>query len=117
MVLGPVDEDLALAFDLFHLRDDLLRRLLLEQLGDRFGERFSRLVVDFGVEGNVDLQSLRARGLGEALNPEVAEHLPQPQRHPAAAHFRAQTSAAMQAMCGIDTPVAGLREIHSPAVI
>ena len=42
VVLGPVDEDLALAFDLLHLRDDLVRGLLLEQLGDRFGERFGR---------------------------------------------------------------------------
>ena len=82
MVLGPVDEDLALAFDLFHLRDDLVRGLLLEQLGDRFGERFGRLVVDFVVERDVDLQALGARGLREALDPEVAEHLAQAQRRP-----------------------------------
>ena len=85
MVLGPVDEDLALAFDLFHLRDDLVRGLLLEQLGDRFGERFGHLVADvFAVQRDVDLHPLRARGLGEALDPEVAEHLAQAQRHPAA---------------------------------
>ena len=44
VVLGPVDEDLALAFDLLHLRDDLVGGLLLEQLGDRFGERFGLVV-------------------------------------------------------------------------
>ena len=85
VVLGPVDEDLALAFDLFHLRDDQVRGLLFEQLGDRFGERFGRLVADLlGVERDVDLHPLRARGLGEALDVEVAEQVAQAQRHPAA---------------------------------
>ena len=46
VVLAPVDEDLALAQLLRHLRDDQLRGLPLEQLGDGVGERLRLLVGD-----------------------------------------------------------------------
>src|SRR5829696_3920299 len=60
VILAPVDEHLAAALGLRHLRDHVLRRLLVEQLGDRLGERAGLLVGDLRVEWEVDLEALAA---------------------------------------------------------
>jgi hypothetical protein len=84
VVLAPVDEDLAPPVHLGHLRDDLLRGLLLEQLSDRLGERPGLLVGHLRIEREIDLHPLAARDLREALHAECPEELPDTQRHLAA---------------------------------
>ena len=53
--------------------------LVLEQSRERMGERFGDIIVGGQVERQVDLQPLRTGGLGEALESEVREDIPQPQ--------------------------------------
>ncbi len=74
VVLAPVDEHLALAQLLLHLRDDVLRVVALERLGDRVRERLGLLVGDLRVQRDVELKALGARRLGERLEAEVLEH-------------------------------------------
>src|SRR5437764_1509742 len=73
VVRAPVHQHAAAADLLGHPRDDLLRVLLLEQLGDRFGERLGLVVARLDVQRHVHLEPLRARRLGEALEPKPVE--------------------------------------------
>ena len=84
VVLTPVDQDLALAQLLFLLRDDEVGLRAFQRLRHRLRVRLGLLVGDLRVQRHVDLNPLRARGLGEALEPEVGEERAQDQRHPGA---------------------------------
>ena len=50
-----------------------------ETSGDGVGERLGLLVADRRIQGNVDLQALRAGNLGKAPQPERLEYFAQPE--------------------------------------
>ncbi len=83
-VLAPVDEHLAAAQALGHLRDDQVGLAALERLGDGLGVRLRRLVGRVPVQRHVHLHSLRSGALREAFQSEAGEEFPQQQRDPAA---------------------------------
>ena len=87
-VLAPVDEHLARAQVLAHLRHDQLRVAALQDLRDALRERPRPGERGRRVERHVDLHPLRPGGLGERDEPEVVERVAQPARHLGALHDR-----------------------------
>src|SRR6266702_1491014 len=62
VVLAPIDENLAGADRLLHIRHDKLAMFVIQQTRNGVREWFGLVVSGFRVERNVDLQSLGSRG-------------------------------------------------------
>src|ERR1700682_5229369 len=78
VVLAPVDKDLTGADVLLHVRDSLIRMIVLEKPREGMGKGLSRLVTCRSVQRDINLQPFRSRSLGKTLQPEMLKDLAQP---------------------------------------
>src|SRR5205807_1662103 len=73
IILAPVHEDLAGANLLLHVRHNLVRMILLQQLCQCMRKRLGHLVFRGSIQRDINLQSFRTRGLGKALQSKMLE--------------------------------------------